>query len=178
MAAAQDHIGTEKAGRRMLRRLGRLHDAVTEAGVRLSMAALALIVLAYAWEVVGRYFLGAPTRWSADLVSYLLLVVTFLALPAVTAQGGHVAVTVLLEKLPPRAQVRAGQAIALAGAAVCLFLMQVTASETLRQIDRDIRMMAAFPVPKAWVSVWIIYGFGGSALHFLRLAAAPAQRGE
>jgi C4-dicarboxylate transporter, DctQ subunit len=58
---------------------------------------------------------------------------------------------------------------------VCLFLMKVSLDETLRQIERDVRMMAAHPVPKAWISIWIIYGFAGSALHFLRLAVAPRQ---
>ena len=167
--------GADGAGWRMLRRLGRLHDTLTEAGVRLAMAGLALIVLAYAWEVVARYFLGAPTRWSGDLVGYLLLFVTFMALPAVTATGGHVAVTVLLERLSPRAQVWAGRAIALVGAVVCLFLMKVCLDETVRQVQRGVRMMAAHPVPKAWISVWVVYGFAGAALHFLRLAIAPRQ---
>jgi C4-dicarboxylate transporter, DctQ subunit len=178
MAAMQERIASgaaDGAGQRMLRRLLRLHDAVTEGGVRLAMAALALIVLAYAWEVVARYFLGAPTRWSADLVGYLLLFITFMALPMVTASGGHVAVTVLLERLRPAAQTWAGRLIAVAGAGVCLFLMKVSLDETLRQIERDVRMMAAHPVPKAWISIWIIYGFAGSALHFLRLAVAPRQ---
>jgi C4-dicarboxylate transporter, DctQ subunit len=178
MAAMQGQIGNgavDGAGRRVLRRLVRLHDGVTELGVRLAMAALALIVLAYAWEVVARYFLGAPTRWSADLVGYLLLFVTFMALPKVTASGGHVAVTVLLERLSPTAQLWGGRLIAVAGALVCLFLMKVCADETLRQIERNVRMMAAYPAPKALISIWIVYGFAGSALHFLRLAAAPRQ---
>jgi TRAP-type C4-dicarboxylate transport system permease small subunit len=176
MAAMQEQIASgaaEGAGQRLLRRLLRLHDAITELGVRLAMTALALIVLAYAWEVVARYFLGAPTRWSADLVGYLLLFVTFMALPMVTALGAHVAVPVLLERLSPQVQKWAGRLIALSGAVVCLFLMKVCADETLRQIERNVRMMAAHPVPKAWISVWIIYGFAGSALHFLRLAIAP-----
>lgn len=178
MAAMQEQVGSgaaDGAGRRMLRRLARLHDGMTELGVRLAMAALALIVVAYAWEVVARYFLGAPTRWSADLVGYLLLFVTFMALPMVTASGAHVAVTVLLERLSPGAQLWAGRLIAVSGAVVCLFLMKVSADETLRQVERNVRMMAAHPVPKAWISVWIIYGFAGSALHFLRLAVAPRQ---
>jgi hypothetical protein len=34
-------------------------------------------------------------------------------------------------------------------------------------------MMAAWPVEKGWISMWIAYGFGGSALHFARLALSP-----
>jgi C4-dicarboxylate transporter, DctQ subunit len=178
MVGMQEQIGASEAdgaGQGTLRRFVALHDGVTELGVRLAMAALALIVMAYAWEVVARYFLGAPTRWSADLVGYLLLFVTFMALPMVTASGAHVAVTVLLVRLAPRAQIWASRVIAVTGAVVCLFLMKVCAEETLRQIERNVRMMAAYPVPKAWVSVWVIYGFAGSALHFMRLAIVPRQ---
>ncbi len=153
----------------------RTHDLLTEAGLRLAMLALAWIVLAYVWEVVARYAFGAPTRWSADLVSYLLLFVAFMAMPQVTKEGGHVAVTILLERLPPRAHRYAAAAIGAAGCVVCLFLAKIAAEETMRQLERDVRMMAALPAPKGWISVWIVYGFLSSALHFARAAAQGAR---
>ncbi|MFN3259682.1 MAG: TRAP transporter small permease [Pikeienuella sp.] len=155
----------------------RAHDLLTEAGLRLAMLALAGIVLAYVWEVVARYALGAPTRWSADLVSYLLLFVAFMAMPAVTKEGGHVAVTILLERLSPRALRLVTALIGLSGCAVCLFLAKIAADETARQFARDVRMMAAWPAPKGWISVWVVYGFLSSALYFARAAAARGARG-
>lgn len=156
----------------------RAHDLVTAAGLALAMAALAGITAAYAYEVAARYLFGAPTRWSADLVSYLLLFAVFAAMPAVTASGAHVAVTVLLERLPPRGRGAAERLIALTGAVICAALAWVAAEETLRQHARGVTMMAAVPTPKWLISVWIVYGFGGSALHFLRLALrAPAAPG-
>jgi len=123
--------------------LMRAHDRLTVWGVQLAMVALAMMVSAYVLEVVLRYGFNTPTRWSSDLVSYLLLFITFMALPQVTASGGHVAVTALLERISPGRQRHAA------------------------------RVMAAYPVPKAWVSVWIIYGLGSSALYFLRAAIWP-----
>lgn len=155
--------------------LARAHDALTEAGVKLAMLALAGIVLAYVWEVVARYAFGAPTRWSADLVSYLLLFVAFMAMPQVTKEGGHVAVTILLERLPGRMQGLAAAAIGAAGCLVCLFLAKISADETSRQFVRDVRMMAAWPAPKGWISVWVVYGFLSSALYFARAAARGAR---
>ena len=154
----------------------RLHDRLTAWGVLAAMAALALIVAAFTLEVVVRYGFDTPTRWTADAVSYLLLFVTFMAMPHVTASGGHVAVTALLEQLPPAGQRRGGQAIAAVGAAVCALLTWITLGETWRQATSGVRMMAAYPVPKAWVSVWIVYGLGSSALHFLRLAVWPPRK--
>lgn len=148
--------------------LAALHDRITGLGVKLAMAGLAGIVFAYCYEVVARYFFNAPTQWSAGLVSYLLLVVTFLTMPQVTREGSHVAVTVVIEKLSPAHGRIAARVIAVAGLLVCAFLTYVVCAETLRQFDRGVRIMSALPVPKWWVSVWMIYGFAFSGLHFLR----------
>lgn len=151
----------------------RVHDRLTVVGVHLAMVALALMVGAYVLEVVLRYGFNSPTRWSADLVSYLLLFITFMAMPQVTASGGHVAVTALLERLKPGQRQMAGRVIAFCGVVVCLVLTWIALQETLRQASGNVRMMAAYPVPKAWISAWIIYGLGSSALHFLRSAIWP-----
>lgn len=153
--------------------LVRVHDRLTALGVHLAMVALAIVVGAYVMEVVLRYGFNAPTRWSADLVSYLLLFITFMAMPQVTASGGHVAVTALLEKLSPDRQRVAARVIAVLGVAVCLLLGWIALEETLRQASGNVTMMAAYPVPKAWISIWIIYGLGSSALYFLRAATSP-----
>ena len=153
----------------------RLHDRLTVLGVQLAMAALAVVVGAYALEVVLRYGFNTPTRWSADLVSYLLLFITFMAMPQVTASGGHVAVTALLERLSPRRQRRATRVIAAGGTVVCLLLAWIALQETPRQATGNVRMMAAYPVPKAWISAWIVYGLGSSALHFLRATLWPPE---
>ncbi len=164
-------------GRTLGRALAGAHDRLTEAGLRLAMAGLAAIVAAYVFEVVSRYAFDAPTRWSADLVSYLLLFATFMAMPAVTRDGGHVAVTVLAERLPDGGRRGLERVIAAAAAAICLALALLSADETARQFQRGVRMMAAWPVPKGWVSVWIVYGFASSALHFARLALHPPVAG-
>jgi len=151
----------------------RAHDRLTAVGVHLAMVALAVVVGAYVMEVVLRYGFNSPTRWSADLVSYLLLFITFMAMPQVTASGGHVAVTALLERLSPGRQRTAGRVIAAVGVAVCLLLGWIALQETLRQFSGRVTMMAAYPVPKAWISLWIVYGLGSSALYFLRALAWP-----
>lgn len=165
-------------------RRGRSHpvpralDALTEASLWLAMLALAGIFLAYNLEVVMRYFLGSPTRWSAEFVSYFLLVASFAALPYLTRQGGHVAVTVLLERLPARGQAAAAIAIAVLGAVICGWLAWIAAAETLRQAERGVRMMAAVPIPKAWVSGWIVWGLGLAALQFAALGMRGLRTGR
>jgi C4-dicarboxylate transporter, DctQ subunit len=158
--------------------LMRVHDRLTGLGVYLAMIGLAVVVGSYVLEVVLRYGFNAPTRWSADLVSYMLLFITFMAMPQVTANGGHVAVTALLERLSSPAQRVASRAIAACGVVVCLLLTWIALEETLRQVSGNVQMMSAHPVPKAWISVWIVYGLGSSAVYFLRMAVWPPGSGS
>ncbi len=107
------------------------------------MMGLAAILAAYAYEVVARYGPDSPTVWSTDLVSYLILFGTFMAMSEVTRTASHVAVSVVLELFPPVAAVFAGRVIALAGAVVCAFLAHLAFGETMRQADCGVRMIAA-----------------------------------
>lgn len=152
----------------------RLLDAATLVGAVLAASALAVIVSAYAYEVVARYVFDAPTWWSAELVSYLLCVLVFCMMPEVTRTRGQVAVTILLERLPDGARGRAERAIWWLGCLACAAMTWFAGGETVRQITRNIQMMAAYPIPKWWVSLWIGLGFGLAALQFLRLALAKA----
>jgi TRAP-type C4-dicarboxylate transport system permease small subunit len=93
-------------------------------------------------------------------------------MPRVTQTRGQVAVTVLLERLPPQAQAVAERLIWLLGFAATAAVTWFAAGETARQIERGVQMMAAMPIPKWWVSIWIAFGFGLTALQFLRLALA------
>jgi len=145
-------------------------DGLTRLGAIAAAIALAAIVAAYAYEVVARYLFDAPTWWSAELVSYLLCVLTFCMMPHVTRTRGQVAVTVLLERLPPASQAVTERVIWLLGFLATAAVAWFAGGETARQIERGVQMMAAFPIPKWWVSIWIALGFALTALQFLRLA--------
>lgn len=159
----------------MARRLEQALDALTWAGAVIAALALALIASSYVYEVVARYIFNAPTWWSAELVSYLLCVSVFCMMPRVTQTRGQVAVTIFLEFLQPRMRSYVERAIWLLGFAACAAMAWFAGGETARQIARGIQMMAAYPIPKWWVSIWIGIGFGLAALQFLRLAINPGS---
>ena len=145
------------------------------AGLLVSKCALAGIVAAYCYEVVSRYLFSAPTYWSADLVTYLLCIMVFTAMPHVTATGGQVAVTIVIDCLNARHRTLAMRLIYLLGFAACAAMALFAAGETLRQFDRDIQMMAVWAVPKWWISVWICIGFALTALQYASLALASGN---
>jgi len=84
--------------------LCRVQDASTKVAARLAAIGLGTIVTAYVYEVVTRYFFNSPTDWVSDYVSYALVASIFLALPKVTKDKKHVAVTILVDIMPSKFQ--------------------------------------------------------------------------
>jgi TRAP-type C4-dicarboxylate transport system permease small subunit len=152
----------------MLGAFGRLHDAVTAASFAAAAACVAVITGSFAYEVVARYFFGAPTSWAYDLSSYALCPMIFLAIPAMTQQRAHIAVAYLVEGLPSVSRHRAGLAVAIVAMLVCFFAAWITGAETWRQYANGVETISANPISKWWVSIFIPYGLLSSALYFMR----------
>jgi TRAP-type C4-dicarboxylate transport system permease small subunit len=160
------------------RKLAGLHDAVTAASFAGAAAVLAAIALSFCYEVTARYFFNAPTSWANALVSYFLCAAIFLAVPELTRRRAHVAINLLLERLPPKTALALTRAIRAAGATACLLATWISANATIEQINLGIETISAYPVPKWWVSIFIPYGMLSAGLYFLRdLITDQAVRG-
>ena len=144
------------------------HDLVTEAAAALAALGLGLIVFSYVFEVFTRYVLNSPTSWVSDFVSYALSASVFLALPKVTRERGHVAVTILVDILPDRVADFAHTAVSLIGFACLGFAAWISLEENIRQYSRGIETLAINPIPVWWVSSFITFGLAMSALYMLR----------
>lgn len=153
----------------LLRSLGRLHDALTRLSSYGGTAALGVIVVAYCYEVVARYIFNAPTTWADEAVSYSLCIGVFLLMPQVTAKGGHVAVTLLVDMAPPKLARFMIWATLFLGFLVCAISAWMSLDENVRQFVQDVQLMKVHVFPKWWISVFITYGFASAAIHFLRL---------
>lgn len=147
--------------------LCRVHDAVTDAGFVLSTLCLVLMVAIYCAEVVLRYAVNAPLDWANDVFSNLLCVTLFAMVPHATRAMAHIEINLLPELLP---KLRPALAVFanLVGALACLFAAWMSLNENLRQIGMGILTEQNNPIPVWWISSFITYGFGSSALYFLR----------
>src|SRR3546814_12847218 len=87
-------------------------------------------------------------------------------MPKVAQQGGHVAITFLMDALPPRLLRPALFVIGLTTGVVCLWVGVVVGLETHRQFERGLTTMARYPISKWWISSVIAFGFLGSAWPF------------
>ncbi len=151
-----------------MRPLLRLHGLITDLGYLLAALGLAGMGFLYCMEVVFRYFLNAPTRWSLEVITYLMLIITFLAIPHAVRAGMHIAVTLLADLYPRQAKhiLKAMNAI---GVLLCGFIAYISLIENVSQYQGSIETIGNIPIPKWWMSVFITYGFANSALWYARL---------
>lgn len=158
-----------------LTKLYALQDGLTMIAAVLAAIGLSSIVIFYVYEVVTRYFFNAPTAWVSDFVSYALCACVFLALPKVTKEKGHVAVTIVVDIVPAKIAGFIHTCISIIGFCCLAFAAYVSLQENLRQYTRNIETLAIIPVPQWWISSFITFGLALSSLYMLR-HAHPSQR--
>ena len=151
-----------------MRPLFRLHGLITDIGYLLAAAGLVGMGVLYCMEVVFRYFLNSPTRWSLEVITWLMLMGTFLAIPHAVRAGMHISVTLLADLYPKQAR-RILTAMNVIGVVLCGFIAWISWSENVAQYIGSIETIGNVPIPKWWLSVFITYGFGNSALWYARL---------
>ena len=156
----------------------RVHDMISRTAWQGAALTLGLVVVIFAYEVTMRYVFAAPTHWASDAVSFMLLVTVFLAAPWLARKRGHVAVTILPELLPPRAErvlVATGYVIA---ALVCFWAAWICIGETALLYSRDTMTLTSFRIPKWWLLAVMSYGLLDCGLQFLRAASERNAEGR
>lgn len=160
--------GPPPGGGSVLSLLGRAHDLLTAVSFQIAVACLAIISVAFCYEVVARYAFNAPTVWANPVASYLLCAMIFLALPEMTRTAQHININILIDALPAGAAATCNQLIRLVGLVACLLGAWISGSETGAQFLANIWTISYFPVPKWVVSIFIPYGLVSAGIYFLR----------
>ncbi|WP_422367458.1 TRAP transporter small permease [Pelagibius sp.] len=147
----------------------RLYDTMIRGLAVTGAASLGFITLLIAYGVASRNLALPALRWSSAVVEYMLLFSTMLAGPWLVRNGGHVAVTAIVDLLPAGLRTIAARAVLIVSAAT-LFLLSVVAGQlTLEQFASGSTDIRSVPLPG-----WILYamltlGFLLMATEFLRL---------
>lgn len=160
---------------------GRVLAALTRVEFLLACLALVVMLGAYLIQVVMRYAFNAPPLWSSDVVAYALCVSVMLALPAVTRDKGHVAITSLVDRMGTARRLASFRWLAWISAAACTGATALMLSQGLAQWRAGIDTVAAFAIPMWWLSVTVAIGLAGAACHFTvhaRRGADAALGGE
>ena len=177
MAGIPDQVETTTRGRPLLQSVlsgtTGILDHVTKLSFVLSGLALAAILILTLKEVAMRYFFNAPTTWANDVNQWFFALAVMLVLPEITRTNGHIAISVLVDRLPHGKKNVMCRVIALLSFLMCLAAFYISGVETFRQYTYGIATIWVSPIPKWWISIVIPFGFLLSALQFLRLGLIP-----
>lgn len=155
-----------------MRRAARL---LLEAPAALGAACIGMVVAAYGYEVVMRYFLGAPTAWVNSVTVYLTLAASMLLLPRVTHAGQHVAIDLLAQRASPQWRQSLALATALISALTCLAAAWFALSETRRQLLQGVRTTDTLALPRWWITAFVVWGLAGAGLVFVARCAGELR---
>jgi TRAP-type C4-dicarboxylate transport system permease small subunit len=147
--------------------------AVRSASMGAAMACVAGIFLVTIYDIFMRS-IASPTSWGLDSTSYLLCFSIGAALPAVTIDGGHVAISFVDGLMSRQWSRRITRVLSLISAVACACAAVVLVDTALSQFASGITTVTTFTFPKWALTAAIAYGFGTSAIIFL-LNALSAQ---
>jgi len=120
----------------------------------LAIVAGALVVLLTALVVVdvaARSLRVFTLPWSLEATEYMLYAVTFLGAPWVLRERGHIAIELVVERLPARGRAVAGVLAELAGAAICAVLFTYACRVVWQSYASGIMVQKSFSFPE-WVA--------------------------
>lgn len=153
--------------RQLVQMLCKAHDAITDLGYLLSSLSLALMLTIYCTEVIVRYLIGVANPWANDMFANFMVISVFAMLPHLTRNSYHISLTLLVELLP-NSERTLDRFITIAGVLICGLVTWMSYQENVRQVAMGVRTMQNHPLPVIWWSIFITYGFGSSAIYFLR----------
>lgn len=127
----------------------------------LSMAGISLMLIIIFLQVISRYFFGYTASYSEELSRYLFVWVTFLSLPVVSRQGGHMAVGLLTERFTGERLRR----LKIAGCICSLAFLAIMVWQGIRMVQLAVwQTSPAMEIPMSYMYISIPLGCGGMLL--------------
>lgn len=141
--------------------------------------AIFVMMLSISVDALGRYFFNRPLQGSFEFTTlYLMVILTFLGMPATYAGGGHIRLDVLrpwLARIPGNPVERLNALIA---ACIFGFLAWHSGTEAVSKfIERD-TTFGVIQFPLYWSYVWVPLGCGLLALRLAVEVVFPRAEQE
>jgi TRAP-type C4-dicarboxylate transport system permease small subunit len=143
-------------------------DLLIDALAALAAALLCALVVLILVDIGARYLRLFSLAWGLEASEYMLYAITFLGAPWVLREEGHIAIELVVERLPPRARRIARRIAELLGAAVCAVLLYYACRVAWRSYASGTMVHKSFIFPEWWV-------YAGMPLVFLILLAVYAR---
>jgi len=114
------------------------------------IALFAAIFVIMVMQVTCRYVLGSPLVWSEELARYLYIWACYLGAPVAMRRGSHIAITLLVDQLPPRAVRILGVCLHIVA---FLFLTELAIQGAILTVRAHTLIAITVPVP--WSLIYV-----------------------
>lgn len=156
----------------------RLADGLSLIAARLSECGIVAMTVLLTYEVVARYVFRAPTHWTSDVATTMMIWLTFLAMGYCLREGHMIRITVIIGNLPPAGR-KAAEALSLVAILLfSIFVLWVSSRAMMDSLAFGRRQPTMLRMPTWIAELPIILGFAILALQSLseliRLPARPA----
>jgi TRAP-type C4-dicarboxylate transport system permease small subunit len=136
---------------------------------------IGLLILFVVSDVVARNLGMRALTWAISASEYSLLYLTFLSMPWLVRNKGHVFVVFLRGLLPPAGRALLEKLMYIACIVLCLYLGWIAATSLSVAVAKGTYETRTFDMPKWAVFLPIMLGFGLSALEWLRFLLTPVS---
>nr|WP_298522491.1 TRAP transporter small permease [uncultured Halomonas sp.] len=141
-----------------------------------AMAVLAFMMLTICYDAIMRYAFAAPTSWSLEINSFLIVYLAVIGAAEAQRRDAHIRITFFADKLPPRLQALIGIAAGLLGALFCAILVWRGGLMAWQAFEYGERVSSAFGTPIAIPYALLPVGFAALGLQFLIDALGAGHR--
>lgn len=132
-----------------------------------SMAVLAFMMLSISYDAIMRYLFAAPTSWSLEINSFLLVYLAVIGAAEAQRHDAHIRITFFSDKLPPRFQAGIRMLIGMLGVLFCVILVWRGGLMAMQAFEYGERVSSAFGTPMVLPYALLPIGFAALGLQFL-----------
>ncbi len=153
-------------------------DGLSQALCFSGQLALAVMVVTICYDVVMRYIFAAPTLWSLEVNTFLVVFVTLIPAGDVLRTDSHLRITFFLDKMPPGVRNWYNKLISGCGVAFCAFMTWKGYQMAMQAFRYNERLSTSLGTPLVIPYLFIPIGFGMLGLQFLvkGISSYPAEQ--
>lgn len=144
-----------------------------------SMAVLVFMMASICYDAIMRYVFTAPTSWSLEINSFLLVYLAVIGAAEAQRHDAHIRITYFKDKLPRRLSGAIDLAIGLLGVVFCAILVWRGGIMAQQAFEYGERVSSSLGTPMAYPYALMPIGFAVLGLQFLidALVAMPRLAG-
>ncbi|APE31399.1 C4-dicarboxylate ABC transporter permease [Halomonas aestuarii] len=141
-----------------------------------SMAVLMFMMLSIAYDAIMRYAFSAPTNWSLEINSFLLVYMAVMGAAEAQRHDAHIRISFFKEKLPSTARLVIDILTGLLGAVFCSVLVWRGGIMALQALEYGERVSSSLGTPMVIPYALMPIGFAALGLQFLFDTLASVNR--